>query len=624
VNKRVNRYSADVQSPLAALSYMLLSGLLGAWLLWDAVTIKLAAELPYTQYWNFVAVITEWLNNPASLTNPQVDDPSLSARFMPLYWLLATVGRALNLSAIELMAVSSVVNYVLIVVGLKLFLQAYFRNGWAPTLGFVVLFAFAGSSLFEPNVFQLRSFVYVAGYPASFTFGMSLILFWLTLMLLRGDLPLAVTLPALAAVAALVFLGDPVTGWFGVVGCLLLILTEPLGSSRTVGMAVGALLVGLAGAELWPYFSVWKLTLGLYPGADTAAAEAIDPATRFASGAWAHPLYTPRMVVGTLGLSLLGLPVMAWLALQRQHWFIVGGAVAMAVPYALNLFIPIAGGPAFLWLVAVFLQFAIVYAWLSLVEAWDEIPRPFMARPALLASVVAGAAILTGNVWMTSLEYSGQTLPPGSLRVESRQADNSTELLARYRDLLAPVDESAVVLATPRAGWAVPVVKGKVVAMLHSNPLIADQAERLEAAADFFFRPVSEMRRVEIAQSYAADYVLVDTADTAHSEKLADWLNLYGRPVSSSGRLRLFSVAPEVHAMVLPEPPPPAALAAQREVGKPGDAPSPPRKPARKPTRSPAAEQAEPDPDAEADDELARSYGAPIAAPILDPERHGA
>jgi hypothetical protein len=635
LKKRVNRYSADIESPLATLCFGLCSLLVGGWLVWDALNFGLVTFVPDAAYWEYVAVLREWLSNPGAPANPQVAAASLSASFMPYFWLLAAAGRAFDLTAVQLLAISAVVNYALLVIGLRLFLRAYFRNGWAPFIGLVVLLTFAGVGLSEANVYQLRNLFYVASYPASFAFALSLLTFWLTLALLRDDLRPPVAVPLLGAAAALLFLSDPLTGVFGIVGCFLLVVTEPLGSRRTVGLALGALAAGLVAAEFWPYFSVWKLTLGLYPGAATpemAASAGLTPVERFTAQAWAHPLYDPQFVLGTLGLSLLGLPLVGWLLLTRQHWFIVLGALAMAVPYVLNLFVPVTDGPTYLLLVAVYLQLAIVWGWLTLLEAWDQIPRPYLARPAVLASAVAGAGVIAGNVWMATLEFDGRTLKPGTFSVVAQRAADAPDMLTQYQALLDPVPGDAVVLASARAGWVVPAVKGKVVALLYGNPLLSDQGDRLAATEDFFLRPASDLRRVQVAQDYAADYVIVDAANALRSAELDAWLQRYAQPVNESGQLQLYRLLPAVQAMVLPEPEPepelaPALAAENSGVKPPRAAPDTPA-PAR-PARSsrppaPAAPAAEGEAEAAAEDDAPRSYGAPIAAPILDPERHGA
>lgn len=630
LKKRVNRYSADIESPLATLCYGLFSLLVGGWLVWDVLNIQLVTYVADAAYWEYVAVLREWLSNPDAPANPQVAATTLSARFMPYFWLLAAAGRTFNLTATQLLAVSTVINFTLIVLGLKLFLRAYFRNGWAPFVGLIVLFTFAGAGLAEANVYQLRSLFYVASYPASFAFGLSLIVFWLTLAVLRDDLSPVIAAPALAALAALLFLSDPLTGIFGLVGCFLLSVTEPLGSRRTVGIALGALVAGMVAAELWPYFSVWKLTLGLYPGSaapEVAASAGLTPVERFASQAWDHPLYDPRFVFGTLGLSLLGLPLVGWMLLTRQHWFIVLGTLAMGIPYLLNLFVPVTNGPAYLLLVAVYLQLAIVWAWLTLIEAWDEIPRPVLARPALLVTGVAAAAIVAGNMWMVTLEFTGRTLEAGTFTVVPQRVAGTTNMLTQYRALLSPVDSDAVVLASPRTGWVVPAVNGKVVSLLHPNPLLSDAGERHKATEDFFNRPASDLRRAQVAQTYDADYVIVDTGSSRRSEQLDGWLQQYAQPLNQSGDLLLYRLSPAVDAVVIPEPAP--ALAAENSAVTPDReaADAPPRAaPARssRPASAAPASPAEPETEAEDGTEAPRSYGAPIAAPILDPERHGA
>jgi len=303
----------------------------------------------------------------------------------------------------------------------------------------------------------------------------------------------------------------------------------------------------------------------------------------------------------------------------------------MIVPYLLNLVVEIPLAHRFLLFFVTYLHLAVIWAWLELINACNEIPRPAFAAPALLLSVIAGAAIVGGNVWLALLEFDGRTLSPLTRQIEDkrRATPDGISVPELYTSLLEPLDESAVVLSTARTGWPVPTFRGRVVSLYHENPLLEDQAQRYADTADFFYRPVPDLRRVEIIQRYDVYHVLVDDADAGLHQSVLEWLRSFGNVVSQVGSYRLYALPPALHDIRLPEPEPETEPQSESQ-------PAPERSPApasqarpEPPVAEPASEAAQPDPEEEpsasgppADE--SRSFGAPIAPPVLDPTRHGA
>ena len=100
--------------------------------------------------------------------------------------------------------------------------------------------------------------------------------------------------------------------------------------------------------------------------------------------------------------------------------------------------------------------------------------------------------------------------------------------------------------------------------------------------------------------------------------ELRNWLTRYSRPVAEQGSYRLYELAAALHQIPLPKSVEPEAEQAAAEVdGQPEADPVSSVEPPR--DAAPAAQQ---ESQAEQEDKP-RSFGAPIAAPVLDPERHG-
>lgn len=610
--------------------FLLLCAAIAVSLLWDTSTTALVAWVPASDYWAQVAVLQHWLQYSGSLVNPLVNDTALSPDFVPLFWALADIGRLLGLDAIQLMTAAAIINFLLLATGLRLFLSDYFRHAWTPFIGVLVLFFCWGVAGSGPGLFQLRNFLHIAGDPSTFAFALSLVAFWVTMRLLRSEVTLPVWATALLLLVALGFVSHPLTGLFCVTACVLLVATEFSSSKVARLVALAATFGGLAAAELWPFFSVWKLVLGLYGGgaeAWSAAALLAAPLEQVGTNYWSGVLYDPSALLGLLGVSLLGVVALFRLMQRGEQPFIVYGALLMLLPYALNLLFDIPLAHRFLLFAVFFLQLALIWGWLRLISAWSEIPRPFSAAPLLLLSVLGGVALLVANAWLVQQEKQGRVFAAHTLQLEdSRVLTQGASVPGLYRELLEPLADDAVVLADPVAGWPVPAFRGRVVSLLNPNPMLPDMHARMSAGEEFLQQSPEDLQRVATVQRYDISHVLVNRSNPQLHASLQPWLNSYSRLVAERGNYRMYELAAALHTISLPEPEPeePVVEAVADTVEpQPSAAESRPQpeRPARG-SETPGAASGEGETaDQEAD--APRSFGAPIAAPVLDPERHG-
>jgi hypothetical protein len=187
-----------------------------------------------------------------------------------------------------------------------------------------------------------------------------------------------------------------------------------------------------------------------------------------------------------------------------------------------------------------------------------------------------------------------------------------------------------VVLTTPRLGWPLPTVKGKVVSLYHENPMLLDQAERYVATMNFFYQPLDDLERADIVKRYKASHLLTYASDSSLDPAVADWLSRYATQVAEAGDYRMYAIDLEALPVVIPEP----------EVSQPADDTT------ESTDAEPPADQQNVTIDQRGDGALdgadalpeeaavlpaevgdenneKKSFGAPIAEPILDPERHG-
>jgi hypothetical protein len=354
--------------------------------------------------------------------------------------------------------------------------------------------------------------------------------------------------------------------------------------------------------------------------------EALGPIDRFRSGAWEHIFYNPALIVTILGPTLLGIPLCLWLWRRGEQAFIVLGAVLMSIPYFVHFFFEVPLAHRFLLFVVFFLQLAVVWGILQVIDSWRSLPRPEYAGYAL-ATMVGGMVLMTGfNVWMVSLEFDGRTLSPKTLEVTKRSTGlpDDMSVVELYEGLTGPIPDTAVVLTTAQLGWPLPTVKGKVVSLYHENPMLEDQGERYQVTADFFYAPISAGSRSSIARRYDVTHVLTSYGDKSISKDTYSWLGEHARLVATLGNFRMYKLLPMAYAAP-PDPvelPPvaveagtaadtvPGATAENEQTAGTSAAPS------ARPSIGPLPQS---DVGIESPAQATTGFGAPIGEPIISP-----
>ena len=484
-------------------AYVILTGLIGAWLFWDAFVFQLVTYSPYADYWEHTELFTEWLRNFSSPMNPHVLSADLSPRYMPWFFVLTWLGTVFGFDAVTLMGISAVVSYALIVIGMQLFFRQYFNDPWAPTIGFLVMFFAWGVSWNWSNLYQLRSFFYIAGFPSSFVFGLSLISFWLTLRIARQQIASGAGSLALLLLAALMFLCHPLTGVFGIFGCGLLVITESQVPMQQRAIMLAALFLGSVVAELWPYFSVWEVVLGRSGGVEARWAtesEPFRPFERFRSDIWLHIFYQPKYLLSMLGLGWLCIGAWFYLLYKRRDAFILLGGIAMMVPYFAHMFISVPLAHRFLLFAIFFFHMAGIRVVLDLLRGWlmareqSVVASGQQIMMSALAAIFAFAVIF--NIALLAADFTGRHLTPTLAVIDkfAKIPDGNTvvELYDRLTKQVGPED---VVMAIPEVAWPLPTVRGKAVSAYHENPLLLDQFDRARVVAEFFTTETPVARR---------------------------------------------------------------------------------------------------------------------------------
>jgi hypothetical protein len=474
--------------------YLLLAAGIARWIAWDAFHFRLITHSPGSDYWEHTAVLHALLENPWHPAHPLIASEVTSPRFGPHFLWLALVGRALHFDAIDTMALTAVVNCVLFLAGIWWFCRTYYREPLASLYGLVIFF---GTWLEAPhfsNVYKLKVFFSVAGYPSSAALAITLFGLGLVVRLLRAERRSWPGLALSALIWAYVYVTHPLTATMALPAAVLLALTEPdVPRPRRLWVA-GSVVAGFFLSAAWPYYPA----LGMVLGGTVHRVRGLEPEA-FAPQ---HEFYEHGHLFNILGYCLISFLVLPYLWVRRQDVFVVLGACLMLFVFALGALLPIPLGHRYVLLSVFFLQLALVRLLLNLTprvaSGWS---RHWPLRAGAVLAVGAFLVWLCVSNVEAALEHFRRTAAASHDKegVPLRNARRVGELAGPH----------AIVLSTALGSWALPTFGPKIVTPLHKNPLIPDAEERRHAALDFFSPRASEREREAIVAHYHVTHVLV-------------------------------------------------------------------------------------------------------------------
>ncbi|HTQ07508.1 MAG TPA: hypothetical protein VMI54_26810, partial [Polyangiaceae bacterium] len=365
--------------------YAALACAIVAWVGWDAFRFRIITFSPGADYWEHTAVLRALLDDPWHPAHPLIVTEAASPRFGPHFLLVALVARLLHYDAIDAMALSAVTNTVLLLGGLFWFLRGYFRDPRAALYGLVVFFGSWGAAPHFSNVFKLKVFFSVAGYPSTAAFAMTLIGLGLVVRLLRSPRRRPLGLALSAVIWAYVYVTHPLTATMGLPAAVLLALTEPGVARRERLWIAGSVCGGFLLSAAWPYYPA----LGMVFGGTVHRVRGLEPE----SFAPPHEFYEPRHLADILGYCFASFFMLPYLWVRRQDVFAVLGALLMLAVFAVSALLPIPLGHRYVLLSVFFLQLALVRLLLNLTPAAPP-AGTWASRPVLRVAAALGVFAL--------------------------------------------------------------------------------------------------------------------------------------------------------------------------------------------------------------------------------------
>lgn len=485
---------------------------------WAAFDFQASLYIFRNDYWEHSAVLNAWLADFLNPGNPHLATDAGSARYMPYYAVITLIAGMLDLDAIQAMSVAGITSITLFMIATPLFANRYFRDPRAGSVALIVFLCGWGFGLVFSNLYQMRGLLHVIAFPSFFVFSLTLFMLWLVLGILRSVNYRHTGIIALVLLVAVAFSSHPLTGAFSIACLILLSLLEPgVALARRV-YVIAAILLGAILVELWPYFSTWKVVLGIEERGAPAAAEVVTGQvdswiergklstdySRPVQLALDHPFYRISDVLAALGPAFFGIPVLVYFLAARRQLFIVAGAAAMLMPYLVNIVFPIPLGHRFLLFFVFFLHLALIWLLLFTMGGAAKADQPGDRCRGIAVGFLA--FILVWNIGLTAAEMVKVLLVKHN-RISSK-AYTITSVVPLMRSIAEHIPEDAVVMAPLYLGWPLPTFSGKIVGALHSNPIVPDDRERRRNTKAFFSPKTTNTDRMSMIVQYDVTHIL--------------------------------------------------------------------------------------------------------------------
>ena len=429
-----------------------------------------------------------------NLTNPSNPFLSLKGTTTPRFTLyiliLAFLKRISGLSAIDLMELAGLCNFLILVTGIYVFVKNYAKNSRQPFFTLITLLIFWGHGWLYSGEYSLHFLTSSLFHPSTVTFSLS---FWgwhffLNSLKGKGKINLVMTV----VLSLLITSVHPLTASFYFIFLFSLAFYkkgEIKSSLSLIGLSLG---LSIFLTLLWPYFSI------------------IEVFKRGAlSGGWySTGKYFYSHIITGAGLSLLGIPVAIYYLLQRRHPCVVFSFLVSATIYIISYFanLPLLGRYMYFSIFSLHLLLSFFLA-----ELWESPPKsisPAIAKQVLkVTSVILMIVLFFYQIKLMNLTGIARCCINFSPELSFKRCNHPEE---KYAFLTTHLNQGDVVLSDTFTSWVIPGMTGaKVVSLFHDNPLVLDNAIRMKNTKTFFSPNTNRSKRMKIVKHYGITHILI-------------------------------------------------------------------------------------------------------------------
>ena len=457
--------------------------------------------------WEHAASVNELASNLSNPSNPFLAaEGSTTPRFTLYILLLALLKRISTLPVIDLMELAGMFNLLLLVTGIYAFIKTYARNNYQPFFTLIVLLIFWGRGWLYSSEYSLQFLTSSLFHPSVFAFSISFWGWYFFLKFKEGKTGACLVMTALISV--LVTSTHPLTASFYFIVIFLLNFHQKKEIIPGFYLIALSFLLSILLMLFWPYFSI---------------VEAFKKGAL--SGGW-YPTgnYFYTHITAGAGLSLLGIPVAVYYLLRGRHLCVI-------LSFAVSVVIYIASYYADLPLLGRYIYFSIfsLHVLLSflLAEIWKAQPGPVsppIIKHALrITSVIIITILFLYQTKLMDLTAMVRCCIHFSPALSTKRCNHPQE---KYAFLTANLTRGNVVLSDTFTSWVIPAMSGaKVVSLFHDNPLVPDNAVRMNDTRAFFSPGTGQSERRELIKKYGITHILIHKGleNFEYAHLLTEW-----------------------------------------------------------------------------------------------------
>lgn len=431
-------------------------------ILWLALVFcYLFSPLPTYQHWHdlweHVAAVRELATAPFSPTHPQLAVDAPSRQFIPSNILMAALVRAFSIQPVDMVLAAGPLYMAIVLLGLKRFLEKYYDDFRAPTLGLMVIYGLWGTPWVATGLHNARSVFYSAAYPSTLVFGIALFMWARVLVFSKRQIQWT-DFVFFAVTTCFSFICHQLGSAIGLVMTFLLLgFNSGFANKAFFGVSL-AVLTGLLASSLWPYFDPIALTLS----------GGRDPINR--GNAQFESVVPVLLLIGPSMLGLLGIR-----RCLREHRFI---AIPAGLFFFSGLYLigAVAGNPVTHRLLApavLCLHFSFL-VWLT---APGITTGPAVAqRKRFNAVVIMCLAFLLGQAGAVAIDISKVTI--NRLYSPEPWRFGIMPVVAEMTEVAQHLPPNAVVAADTSLSVSMPAFGGKLLASYRGINMIPDLQDR--------------------------------------------------------------------------------------------------------------------------------------------------
>lgn len=447
--------------------------------------------------WEHHRVLKALVRDLAHPGNPTyaVDVPSV--RYSPYFVLQAVCARWLGIDPYLMLSAAAVINTAFLVLAIWALLASFDEKGSATA----VLVSVVGLYWVAPgyaNSLALADLPWLQVNPSAWSFTwavLSLAIFKRSLD--RGRAAVWITLPL-----AMCLLDHAMTALFAFLGLAVIAVTRPdrrRGIWTATVFLMAAATIGIGAA--WPWFRLidairWSSDRDYWFNAAIL---------RLTLGEWCVPAY------------ICGLAALTRLDRDLVRVSLAGGALATLLGISsfvtrspVTARIPIAGTFLFALATGVFIHRS---GALSL-RAWRERLKLFRTDHRVTSETALALAVVLLLAYGLIPQCIAVFREPWLGRVYVarllHKSDKQQDVKQMYDRLLSGVGTNDVVLSDALTSWPVPSSSGKIVAALHYELFVPDQASRTADVSHFFSPSESTADQLGILDKYSTRWILLN------------------------------------------------------------------------------------------------------------------